>query len=534
MTALNYARYISKEDGFIGYKINMTLSREIILRHTSQIQDLDKTYCKIPAGIKLPFTLTFQEEDTGWFIKAYENGYDFSMDKFSVKTPGKNNIIFTIDVNGIYSVETKKVFEWKNLSIAESITIPPKCSKYRTDISTVGIDLGTSKFCSSFIEKNGPILAPLLNLDAFVWNEKPSNVSTTFLPSRVMFDENGEGEIAFEKNCGDIFYDWKMIIGKKYDEIHIDSLWPFNISNFNNTVKLELSTLSKPISKTPQEISSAILKQIKQNFDNHHSAVITIPSNFDESKIKVIAEAANIANWDVIHFITEPIAAAFAYFSMKKVSNNSNIIIINFGGGFLDICIANVCKNQMKILSFDGDESIGAREFDKVLYNYFMNILKAKFNIENINKQILIQKCTDIKHTFSKETNAWLDVSDLDINSTKKIKITKEEFKTLSKNSLSKVKNAILSVTKNSKLQINQLNYVFHVGGGCYMPMIKELLLDIFPNANHQCTDKPDEIVAKGAALYAYYLETRNDLPTWKRWALNTILYLDGRKPEYW
>uniref|UniRef100_A0A914YLX9 Uncharacterized protein n=1 Tax=Panagrolaimus superbus TaxID=310955 RepID=A0A914YLX9_9BILA len=70
-----------------------------------------------------------------------------------------------------------------------------------------------------------------------------------------------------------------------------------------------------------------------------------------------------------------------------------------------------------------------------------------------------------------------------------------------------------LDSESNDKAEIlkSQINYVFQVGGGCRMPMIKQLLKHIFPNAKHECNLYPDWVVAHGAALYAYFLKSGGD-----------------------
>uniref|UniRef100_A0A914R118 Heat shock protein 70 n=1 Tax=Panagrolaimus davidi TaxID=227884 RepID=A0A914R118_9BILA len=47
---------------------------------------------------------------------------------------------------------------------------------------------------------------------------------------------------------------------------------------------------------------------------------------------------------------------------------------------------------------------------------------------------------------------------------------------------------------------------VLHVGGSSRMPLIKSMLIQMFPNAEQCCEVHPEEVVAVGAAYYSYHL----------------------------
>uniref|UniRef100_A0AC35GW06 Heat shock protein 70 n=1 Tax=Panagrolaimus sp. PS1159 TaxID=55785 RepID=A0AC35GW06_9BILA len=97
-----------------------------------------------------------------------------------------------------------------------------------------------------------------------------------------------------------------------------------------------------------------------------------------------------------------------------------------------------------------------------------------------------------------------LDVDDFKRDETSVIPITRKEFEDMTKDLIIRGKNLIDKVLKKAKLNRNDINIAFHVGGGCRMPMIKKMLNEIFPNAEHRCSIHPEELIAKGAALYAY------------------------------
>uniref|UniRef100_A0A914QEK6 Heat shock protein 70 n=1 Tax=Panagrolaimus davidi TaxID=227884 RepID=A0A914QEK6_9BILA len=115
-------------------------------------------------------------------------------------------------------------------------------------------------------------------------------------------------------------------------------------------------------------------------------------------------------------------------------------------------------------------------------------------------------KCQEIKENLSDMVNASLDVDDFDTTQEGYIEISQEGFQKMCELLLNKVKNTLNAALHISNFNANQINKVLHVGGGSRMPMIKQLLRNMFPQAEHCIEEHPDEVVAIGAAYYAYSL----------------------------
>uniref|UniRef100_A0AC35GUR6 Uncharacterized protein n=1 Tax=Panagrolaimus sp. PS1159 TaxID=55785 RepID=A0AC35GUR6_9BILA len=269
------------------------------------------------------------------------------------------------------------------------------------------------------------------------------------------------------------------------------------------------------IIKTAEDISGALLKHIKKRVDEfqgkqHKDVVIAIPSLFTFKQINATRAAATIAGWQNIHFIPEPVAAALVYCTKQDVKNNSKIFLFDCGGGTIDVCVAEVNNEMLTVLHFDGDSYLGGRDYNTLLFHHFHAVLKHKYNIdvmESSKKYVLMKKCEEIKRTLSIEKKYWLDVSDFDPEKDDDIiPITVEEFRAMSESYKVRILKVILQSLDKSNLQKDQINCVFQVGGGCRMPMIKDLLKEVFPTADHRCVLDPDWVVANGAALFAYYL----------------------------
>ena len=75
---------------------------------------------------------------------------------------------------------------------------------------------------------------------------------------------------------------------------------------------------------TPVELSSLILKKLKQDCSAEHGeihdAVISVPAHFDEVRRKATMDAGTMAGLNVIGIVNEPVAAALYYATNRKVS----------------------------------------------------------------------------------------------------------------------------------------------------------------------------------------------------------------------
>uniref|UniRef100_A0AC34FIG9 Heat shock protein 70 n=1 Tax=Panagrolaimus sp. ES5 TaxID=591445 RepID=A0AC34FIG9_9BILA len=367
-----------------------------------------------------------------------------------------------------------------------------------TNKTFIGIDLGTTRCCAAIYRSNGIVdIIPL------------GNTGDKLIPSYVSFDQKIGGEIS-----SSTIFDIKRILGKQYTEIVKDNNWNFNIIKHKNRVKIQYESDTGFIEKYPEEISADLLKHINQKIGNDSvEVVITVPAAFNSEQKNATRAAALLAGFtNGIHLLSEPIAASFAHFSAaatnsEMIQKDSTFLLLDLGGGTLDVCIFKVSNNQLKEICKNGDPNLGGRNFDNLLIKYFSQELRDKFgiNVPGNRKHEFLQEIQNIKHNLTEKTEDELSFIDED-NLTNKVSITQEDFEKLSIELLKTIEINIMTALENCKHTPNQINKVLYVGGGCRMPMIKKLLKSIFPQAQHCDKENPDEVVAKGAAYYAYYL----------------------------
>jgi molecular chaperone DnaK len=131
---------------------------------------------------------------------------------------------------------------------------------------------------------------------------------------------------------------------------------------------------------SPEEISSFILKQIKNDAEAYlgktiTKAVITAPAYFNSNGRQSIKTAGEMAGLDVIRVISEPTAAALAYGLDKDSSER--IMVYDLGGGTFDVSVLKLFGNLYEVVSTAGDSHLGGDDFDKILMNMISERISA-------------------------------------------------------------------------------------------------------------------------------------------------------------
>ena len=213
----------------------------------------------------------------------------------------------------------------------------------------IGIDLGTTNSCVAVIEGGEPLVLP---------NSEGSRTT----PSMVGFTDGDDlerfvGQQAKRQaivNPERTVYDIKRLIGQKCNSSminHLRKTLPYNIIEHTNGdawVEVNGQTYS------PQEISSMILRKMKQTAEDYFGeeiteAVITVPAYFNDSQRQATKDAGTIAGLTVRRIINEPTAAALAYGYNKE--RDSNIIVFDLGGGTFDVSVVQLRGGVFEVVA---------------------------------------------------------------------------------------------------------------------------------------------------------------------------------------
>jgi len=258
--------------------------------------------------------------------------------------------------------------------------------------------------------------------------------------------------------------------------------------------------------------------------------VITIPAWTNQKARQETQKAVQRAGIPNYSFINEPSAAAFAYiqhlYQAKKPYEFRNLLVVDFGGGTLDVSLVQTTSDLFNVKKSDGDQLLGGRDIDNKLYELLIQklidqsilscpeseeekkrlispddqreimeeIIESKEGIDSHSTSLCLLKKSKIYRIFRKRSE--------------NIEILLSEFQGL----LGEGPNSLLErliipirrIIDDSSITIDQIDRVLLVGGTSKLQLIEDKIKTLIPPSKFETefTNKRGAIVI-GACYYA-------------------------------
>lgn len=359
----------------------------------------------------------------------------------------------------------------------------------------VGIDLGTTN--SAICSYEGENIR--------IWKSPEQNDVT---PSVISYDKRGNkyvGKRAYDsapqnpKNAAQLF---KRLMGTK-TQIHINAL--------NRDM-------------TPEECSAEVLKVLygylpeEIRTDPDVGTVITVPAAFNQMQKNATMDAAELAGIGKVALMQEPVAAVMSVMRVKQ--SDGMFLIYDFGGGTLDIAIAESIGRKVNLLAHGGIAVCGGRDFDRGIFNKIIRPwLDENFNVpddmltnpvyESLHRLSLWAAERAKIELSSKDesrislTEFEIRTSDLDGNEIYlDIPLTREDVNEIIDEKINESVEKVLDIIQKNNLHVADFENIVFIGGPTnYKPLrdkvSEKLSIPGVVDVN------PMTAVAEGAAVYA-------------------------------
>jgi molecular chaperone DnaK len=373
----------------------------------------------------------------------------------------------------------------------------------------IGIDLGTTNSCVAILEGGKPRVI-----------ENAEGARTT--PSIVAFTPDNEvlvGQSAKRQaitNPKNTLYAVKRLIGRRYKDSVVQKdihLVPYKITEADNgDAWIEVNGKKM----APPEISARVLMKLKKDAEAFlgeeiKEAVITVPAYFNDSQRQATKDAGRIAGLEVKRIINEPTAAAMA-FGLDRKHGDIKVAVYDLGGGTFDISIIEIAEvdgeHQFEVLSTNGDTHLGGEDFDLRIIDYICDEFRKENGIDLHNDPLALQRLKEsaekakIELSSSQQTEINLPYITADATGPKhlNLKLTRAKLEALVEELIQKTKIPCEIALKDSGLKASEIDEVILVGGQTRMPMVQEIVKNIFGKEPRKDVN-PDEAVALGAAI---------------------------------
>ena len=367
----------------------------------------------------------------------------------------------------------------------------------------IGIDLGTTNSCVAVMEGNDPVVIP---------NSEGGRTT----PSVVAFTKSGErlvGQPAKRQaitNPKNTIFSIKRFMGRVIQEVDREkSEIPYEVvAGDNNSARVRI--LDRVYS--PPEISSMILQKMKKTAEDYlgqevTEAVITVPAYFNDSQRQATKDAGEIAGLKVRRIINEPTAAALAY-GLDKKNKDEIVAVYDLGGGTFDISILQLGEGVFEVKSTNGDTHLGGDDFDQQLIDYLAEEFRKQEGIDLKKDPMALQRLKEaaekakieLSSSMSTDVNLPFITATQDGPKHLNLNISRSKFEQLIDALVQRTKIPCEQAIKDSGVSRDQISEVILVGGSTRIPMVQELVKNLFGREPHKGVN-PDEVVAVGAAI---------------------------------
>lgn len=368
----------------------------------------------------------------------------------------------------------------------------------------VGIDLGTTNSLVGFMQNDQPVIIP---------GEDGSNL----VPSVVALAPDGQiivGNSARKyliETSDHAVYSVKRLMGRGLEDVQDElKLFPFRLAEdlaAGEVLRIKLGDKTF----TPPEISAHILRQLKRNAERFFGgplkqAVITVPAYFNDAQRQATKDAGRIAGLEVLRLVNEPTAAALAYGLDKKKAGT--VAVYDLGGGTFDISILKLNEGIFEVIATNGDTHLGGDDIDNLLITIALDDIQGDLGIDIRRNGEAVQQIRkaviDAKIALSSNDVATLDL-ELPNGKRYQREITRTMYEQMIRPVIDRTVGPCRQAMKDAGLQPADIDEVVLVGGSTRIPLVRQLVKDIFKREPHSDLN-PDEVVALGAAVQANIL----------------------------
>ena len=370
----------------------------------------------------------------------------------------------------------------------------------------VGIDLGTTNSCVAVVQDGRPKI---------IEDERGYNI----LPSCVAYKSKGKFVVGHGAKAmvltspAQTAYAVKRVIGRKFSSREVQKAQKRLTYDFLEGEKDSVLVRLGEVELTPEEISSIVLKCIKEVAERHANAkvtqaVVSVPAYFNHAQRTATIEAARLADLEVLRLINEPTAAALAYGFKRDLEKR--VAVYDLGGGTFDVSVLDIGAGVYETLATGGNSYLGGEDFDYRVVDYLADQFTSEHGVDLREDRMSLQRLKDAAERAKCELS-FVDKTPLLVP---RIHDTLNLEMTLTRDTLEDLVDDLIKETikltsetlRDGNVTLEELDEIILVGGMTRMPKVQEAIRVFFGMAPCKGVH-PEEVVAIGSAVQAFALE---------------------------
>ena len=278
------------------------------------------------------------------------------------------------------------------------------------------------------------------------------------------------------------------------------------ISSFKTWMGTEKKFLLGDKTFLPHELSALVLKKLYQNArealgEEIEEAIISVPAYFNDHQRCATRLAAQLAGLPVKRLINEPSAAAL-YHRCATMGEEQRLLIIDFGGGTLDVSVVDCFENMVEIVAISGNNRLGGDNIDQAIADYFCEKTNLTWNsLDMKQKRQLLALAEKGKIGLSKSEKGCILAFQIG-QETQSVSLNREILAKICRPIFQQVKEVIAQAFRDSGIPISEIDDVVLVGGSSKLEIFVDYLEGLF-SKRPTFMERPDQTVAFGVGVCA-------------------------------
>lgn len=354
-------------------------------------------------------------------------------------------------------------------------------------MAIIGIDLGTSNSAAAVLRGGRPVIIPSAEGGSPGGKAFPSYVALTAAgqvlvgePARRQAAANPEGTVsAFKRRMGQ-----------------------------RANIRLRDREYS------PEQLSAFLLQKIKRDAEaflgeSVAKAVVTVPAYFDDNQRSATRDACRIAGLEVLRLVNEPTAAALAY-GLGRLGQALRIVVIDLGGGTLDVTFMAFGKGVFEVKATSGDTQLGGTDMNQRVFEHLAERIQLASGIDVRKDRKAVARLLEVaeaaKIELSSNITTHISLPYLAVVNGEpyhlELDIKRNELDRLVHPLIERCRGPVEQAMHDAGVTPRDIDRVLFVGGPTRMPAVRSFFEKLFVRKAEMGVD-PMECVAAGAAIQA-------------------------------
>ena len=343
----------------------------------------------------------------------------------------------------------------------------------------IGIDLGTTTSTVSILDPDGRVRAnpPMPSLGA--WRN-----------GEIVFGEEAYSALRNTEQKAYPVRDLKLSLGESDVRVgpHVES-----------TEKL-VSELMRALAK--RVAGSHVIEE----------AVVGTPVNVSEEHRAALLRSAALAGFQKTRLVYEPTSALVGAIDPSRMSRQSTILVIDWGGGTLDLSIVKRSGDALRELAVDGDVSkLGGSQMDERLLEALIVQqpgLKAKLAAKPEGRDLLKVEIEQNKRMILEAAfpeNDDIEIWPREIDLEYPLVLRGTEVVRVATEMANQAAERVLEFLFRSGMNLSHISQVLFAGGVCQCALIREHLQERLTDVEVIETSAPQQLTGRGCGRLLQY-----------------------------